>query len=142
MAPTPDLSPVCGQSVARLGGWQRKADAVSMSRDREFSLPSSTNALHPGPLPGEISWRRSWASLSPYPFGSNSQCFVKAVVLNWSCEQACIWLAPASWCCHLQLKQWGTEAPVSHLADLHKPVLLLRPRDQPGWSCLSPAHAV
>ena len=38
--------------LPRLGGWQRKADAVSVYRGKAFSLPDSTNAPHPGKSPG------------------------------------------------------------------------------------------
>lgn len=84
MTPSSYLRLTCGLSMAELGGWQRKAEAVSAYRGREFSLAQPTDSQHPISLPKEISWGRG----CPVSLELQLSLFCKEVVFKWSYERA------------------------------------------------------
>lgn len=109
------LSLAYGLTWAKMRGWQRKEDAVSVFRGRAFSPLQRYCILHlfSRNLLGE---EMSLAVLISLEL--QLSCF-RSKKLKLSCVSGCcLWLDPTGWSCHLQLRCQETESPLPNLLGL------------------------
>lgn len=115
---------------AKLGGWQRKADVVSLQRQGV-----STSWLYRQHRIRYLSW--GGGDLLEEELGIPSAQTPPSLSKSWSSVGAAsrhrIQLHPARGSCHLQLKHQETEASLPHLVGLQMPMLSLRPCGHTQW---------